>query len=263
MPRPAEHAAVTEPELTRFTRPVRWVHALVGGLMIVCIATAAVLYNSSLAVLVGHRHLVELVHVWCGFTLPVPLLAGLVSRSYRADLRRLNRFTPRDRQWLRSRTRRDGRIPVGKFNAGQKLNGSLSAGAIAVLLTSGTVMYSTRWAPLPWRTGATFVHDWFSLAVGLLVVGHIGFAVRDPIALRSLRTGTVPLWWARQEHRAWAAESTCATAGRPGTGPGSDRARSATNGNRAEGVAGGAPPPPAPPSLGSGGCGHGRTGPNR
>jgi formate dehydrogenase subunit gamma len=216
MTRPAESAAVAEPELTRFTRPVRWVHALVGGLMLVCIATAAVLYNSSLAVLVGHRHLVELVHVGCGFALPVPLLAGLASRSYRADLRRLNRFTPRDRQWLRSRTRRDGRIPVGKFNAGQKLNGSLSAGAIAVLLMSGTVMYATGWAPLPWRTGATFVHDWFSLAVGLLVVGHTVFALRDPVALRSLRTGTVPRRWARQEHGAWAAAAV--TAGDPRSG---------------------------------------------
>ncbi|MCU1605184.1 MAG: fdnI [Modestobacter sp.] len=215
MTRPAEPAAVAEPELVRFTRPVRWVHALVGGLMLVCIATAAVLYNGSLAVLVGHRHLVEQVHVWCGFALPVPLLAGLVSHSYRADLRRLNRFTPRDRQWLRSRTRRDGRIPVGKFNAGQKLNGSLSAGAIAVLLMSGTVMYSTGWAPLPWRTGATFVHDWFSLAVGLLVVGHVSFALGDPVALRSLRTGTVPRRWARQEHRTWAAEVTAQPAGPP------------------------------------------------
>ena len=220
MTRPAEPAAVAEPELARFTRPVRWVHGLVGGLMLVCIATAAVLYNGSLAVLAGHRHLVELVHVWCGFALPVPLLVGLVSRSYRADLRRLNRFTPRDRQWLRSRTRRDGRIPVGKFNAGQKINGALSAGAIAVLLVSGTVMYSTGWAPLPWRTGATFMHDWFALAVGLLVVGHVRFALGDPVAMRSLRTGTVPQRWARQEHGAWAAEHS-GTAGEPRSGPGS------------------------------------------
>ncbi|MCW2676175.1 MAG: fdnI [Modestobacter sp.] len=221
MTRPAEPAAVVEPELARFARPVRWVHGLVGALVLVCIVTAAVLYNGSLAVLVGHRHLVELVHVRCGFALPVPLLAGLVSRSYRADLRRLNRVTPRDWQWLRSRSRRDGRIPVGKFNAGQKLNGALSAGAIAVLLMSGTVMYSTGWAPLPWRTGATFVHDWSALAVGLLVVGHVRFALGDPVAMRSLRTGTVPRRWAQQEHGAWAAEHSGSPADEPRSGPGS------------------------------------------
>jgi formate dehydrogenase subunit gamma len=201
MPPPENRSSIL-----RFTRPVRWVHAVTGVLMLVCIATAAVLYNGSLAVLVGHRFIVEQIHVWCGFALPVPLLAGFASRSYRADLRRLNRFSPRDWQWLRSRTRRDGRIRVGKFNAGQKLNGALSAGAIAALLTSGTVMYLTNLTRLSWRSGATFVHDWFSLALGLLVVGHIVYALRDPVSMRSLRTGRVPLVWAKREHAEWADE---------------------------------------------------------
>lgn len=192
--------------LLRFTRPSRWVHGVTAALMLVCILTAAVLYNGSLAVLVGHRYVVEQVHVWCGFALPVPLIVGLVSRSYRTDLRRLNRFGPRDWQWLRSRSRRDGHIRVGKFNAGQKLNAALSAGAIAALLTSGTVMYLTNVTRLSWRSGATFVHDWFALAVGLLVAGHIVYALRDPVALRSLVTGRVPVRWARREHAEWADE---------------------------------------------------------
>ncbi|WP_369137030.1 cytochrome b/b6 domain-containing protein [Modestobacter versicolor] len=205
MTRPAD-APPAEPEFARFGRPARWVHGLVGVLVLVCIATAAVLYNSSLQVLVGHRRAVELVHVWAGWALPVPLLAGLLSAGYRAELRRLDRFTRHDWRWLRSRTRRDGRIPVGKFNAGQKLNGSLSAGAIAVLLLSGAFMQATDLAPLAWRTGATLMHDWFALALGLLVLGHLSFALRDPIAMRSLRTGTVPRRWARHEHPAWAEE---------------------------------------------------------
>jgi formate dehydrogenase subunit gamma len=205
MTRPAEPRAV-EPELPRFGRTARWVHGALGVLMLVCLLTAAVLYMSSLQVLVGHRRVVELVHVWCGLALPVPLLLGLASAGYRAELRRLNRFTPADWRWLRSRTRRDGRIPVGKYNAGQKLNGSLSTGAIGVLLLTGVVMLSTDLAPLSWRTGATLVHDWTALAVGLLVLGHTSFALRDPVALRSLRTGTVHRDWARREHSAWAAE---------------------------------------------------------
>jgi formate dehydrogenase subunit gamma len=205
MTRPAD-ARGTGPELVRFGRPARWVHASVAVLMLGCILTAAVLYNGSLQVLVGHRPLVERLHVWCGYALPVPLVAGLLSAGYRAELRRLDRFTRSDWQWLRSRTRRDGRIPVGKYNAGQKLNGSLSAGAIAVLLLTGVVMLATDWTPVAWRTGATLVHDWTALAVGLLVLGHVSYALRDPVALRSLRTGTVPVQWARREHRAWADE---------------------------------------------------------
>ncbi len=199
----------------RFGLTSRWVHGLTGGLMIVCILTAAVLYNGSLAVMVGHRYVVEQIHVFSGFALPVPLLAGIVSRSYRDDTRRLNRFTPRDWAWLRSRTRRDGTIEVGKFNAGQKLNACLSGGSIAVLLLSGTVMYVTHLAPLAWRSGATFVHDWFALAVGLLVVGHVFMAAKDPHAMTGIRTGRVPLRWARREHAAWARE----LAGDPPTRP--------------------------------------------
>jgi len=192
--------------IDRFSLSSRWVHWLTAALMMSCILTAAVLYNGSLAVIVGHRYLVERVHVFSGIALPVPMVVGMVSRAYRDDVRRLDRFTSRDWAWLRSRTRRDGTIEVGKFNAGQKLNASLSAGSIGVLLVSGLVMYLTNLTPLPWRSGATFVHDWFALAVGLLVVGHLVMATKDPHASTGMRTGRVPLRWARREHGAWARE---------------------------------------------------------
>jgi formate dehydrogenase subunit gamma len=195
-----------EPDLPRFSRAERAVHRAVAVLMLTCIATAAVLYNKSFATLVGHRHLVELVHVYAGLALPVPMVLGLASAAYRADLRRLNRFRPADWRWLRSRSRRDGSIRVGKFNAGQKLNASLGTGAVLVLFGSGILMYFTGLVRLSWRTGATFVHDWFALALGLLVVGHIGFAARDPQARFGMRYGRVSRTWARAEHAAWAAE---------------------------------------------------------
>ncbi|MDX6326614.1 MAG: hypothetical protein QOK15_2968 [Nocardioidaceae bacterium] len=197
--------------IDRFSRSSRWVHWLTATLMISCMLTAAVLYNGSIAVIVGHRYLVEQIHVYSGFALPVPLVVGVVSRAYRDDARRLNRFTSLDWAWLRSRTRRDGTIEVGKFNAGQKLNGALSAGSIGVLLVSGAVMYFTGLTPLGWRSGATFVHDWFALAVGLLVVGHVVMAANDPYAMAGMRSGRVPLRWARREHGAWARE----VAGKP------------------------------------------------
>jgi formate dehydrogenase subunit gamma len=192
--------------LHRFGRVERAVHWTVTVLMIVCILTAAVLYNGALSIRVGHRHLVELVHVYAGLLLPVPILLGLLSRAYRVDLGRLNRFAPSDWRWLRSAKRRDGTIRVGKFNAGQKLNAALTAGAILVLLGTGVIMYWTGLVRLSWRTGATFVHDWFALALGLLVLGHIYFALTDPEARRGMRTGRVSIPWARAEHAAWADE---------------------------------------------------------
>jgi formate dehydrogenase subunit gamma len=197
-------------QLHRFGRTVRWVHGATGLLVLVCIGTAAVLYNHSIAVAVGHRHLIAQVHVYCGFGLLPPLLLGLASRDYREDLRRLNRFTRRDWQWLRSKKRRDGTIRVGKFNAGQKLNAALSAGAIAALLITGAVMHFTGITSLAWRSGATFTHDWFSLGLGLLVLGHLAQAFADTEALHGIRTGRVSATWARHEHEAWADEMTAA-----------------------------------------------------
>jgi formate dehydrogenase subunit gamma len=196
-------AARVVPDVSRFSVAERLVHRTTAVLMTVCIVTAAILYNGSIAIHVGHRHAVELVHVYCGFALPVPMVLGLVSFAYRADLRRLGRFTRSDRRWLRSRTRRDGTIRVGKFNAGQKLNSSLTSGSVLVLLGTGVLMYFVDLSPLTWRSGATFVHDWFALGLGLLVLGHVTFAIKDPEARRGMRHGSVARSWARREHPAW------------------------------------------------------------
>jgi formate dehydrogenase subunit gamma len=190
----------------RFTPADRAVHWTFAVLMFSCLLTALVLYNGTLAVPIGHRHLIELIHVYSGFALPVPVVIGAASAAYRANLRRLNRFTRTDWRWLRSRNRRDGSIAVGKFNAGQKLNACLTAGAALVLLGTGIIMYFPDLVRLSWRTGATFVHDWFALALGLLIIGHIRFAVRDRESRIGLRTGRVLLSWARVHHPAWAAE---------------------------------------------------------
>ena len=193
--------------LHRFTRGERWVHWSLAVLMLVLIATASILYFGPLAQLVGRRRLVGQIHVYSGYLLPVPLVLGwLRSAALRLDTRRLNRFTPSDWQWLRSKQRRSGRIPVGKFNAGQKLNASFTVGAVFVMLATGVVMHFTHVWPLDWRTGATFVHDWLALGIGLVIIGHLWFAAKDPHARAGMRTGRVPLGWARREHSAWAAE---------------------------------------------------------
>jgi formate dehydrogenase subunit gamma len=189
-------------QVRRFAPLTRYVHRAVAVLMGICVATAATLYVPELEVLVGHRYVVGRLHLYAGLALPVPLLVGLLSPDFRADMRRMNRFSPADRQWLR----RVGDVRVGKFNAGQKLNGALSLGAIGVLLGTGLLMHYTWLVRLSWRTGATFVHDWTALALGLLVAGHLWRASRDVVALAGMRTGDVPVAWAREHHAAWADE---------------------------------------------------------
>lgn len=202
MPPPADPTG----RVHRFSLAERWVHRTTAWLMLLCVATAACLYLPQLAELVGRRHLVVTVHEWSGLLIPVPLLAGLVSRALRADLSRLNRFGPHDRQWLRAvrrRDRRPGSRPAGKFNAGQKLYAAWIAGAVLVMTGTGLLMWFTGLAPLVWRTGATFVHDWLALAIGIVLAGHMAMALAAPEARRGMRTGSVERHWARAEHPLW------------------------------------------------------------
>jgi formate dehydrogenase subunit gamma len=192
--------------------------------------TAAVLYVGPLSVLVGRRHLVEMVHIYAGLALPGPMLAGALSAAYRADMRALDRFTPHDWVWLRVqagrlRPRLPGRrrqpasapdISIGKFNAGQKLYAAFVAGTVVVMFGTGLVMEWGGGLPLAYRTGATFVHDWLAFAAVVAVAGHLWMATRDPLALDGMRYGFVPAAWAAREHPAWA-PAKLTTAVRPTT----------------------------------------------
>ena len=104
----------------RFGPATRLVHRSTGYLMLGCVASASGLYFAPLAQLVGRRELLVTVHEWSGLLLPLPVLLGTLSREFRADLRRLNRFAPYDREWLRAarkRLRSAAARPAGKFNS--------------------------------------------------------------------------------------------------------------------------------------------------
>jgi formate dehydrogenase subunit gamma len=191
-------------------RVVHWVNA---AFMLILIATGAILYLDPLEKLIGQRNLIQDLHVYTGVALPIPLLVGLAGpwgRALRADLRRFNRWTAADRMWLRAARRpralrqaMQRQLDTGKFNAGQKLNAAFVAGAGLVLLETGAIM---RWYhpwPLSWRTGATFVHDWLALAIGIVVIGHIVMALSMPDTLRAMVSGRIRRAWAERHAPAW------------------------------------------------------------
>lgn len=175
-------------QIVRFDRTERIVHWVTAALVLTLMLTGVAMYAGPVSTLVGRRELVRNVHVLAGLALPVPILVALLARrqgaALRADLRELNRFTR-------------------KFNLGQRINASFLAAAGLVLLGTGIIM---KWyAPFSddVRTGATFVHDWFAIGVWIAILGHITFALRDPVALRGMAKGTVPARWARQTHPRW------------------------------------------------------------
>ncbi len=171
--------APMSPSKARFTRAEILVHTAFAVLFFVAVGSAALLWFDPLALWIGRRELAGRVHTIAGLLLPVPLALGLLSSAFRSDARTLERLSVTDREWLRSRDRRSGRIPVDRFNAGQKLNAAFTVGAVAVLFGTGLIMGSIllSW-PTKYRIGATWVHDWTAFAVTVAVVGHVYFALR-------------------------------------------------------------------------------------
>jgi formate dehydrogenase subunit gamma len=195
--------------LLRFDRVERIVHWVNAALFGVLMLTGAALYAGPISTLVGHRDIVRNIHVYSGLALPVPLLIAVLGRRgarLRTDLGRLNRWSREDARWFRRRRRNDVRL--GKFNPGQKLNAAFIAAAAVVMLATGSIMHWFDLFPLDWRTGATFVHDWFALGIWVSVLGHIFFALRDSESLESMLGGSIGASWARRKAPLWYEELT-------------------------------------------------------
>jgi formate dehydrogenase subunit gamma len=195
--------------IPRFTQGETWVHRGTAVLVAILAFTGATLYYEPLSLLISRRPLVEGTHVVAGLLLPVPMLIGLIrSPSLRADVRILGRITGPDRQWLRRRDRRKARLPIGKFNAGQKLASSVIAGAGLVLFGTGLLLIAPVRLNIPVsvRQGATIVHDLFTFGLLFLLAGHTWLALRHPEARVALRTGQIDRTYAEREHAGWARE---------------------------------------------------------
>ena len=180
--RPSPDAARDDARLNRFDLGERVLHWVNASLFAIMMSTATALYVGQVSAVVGRRELVKTIHVWTGLLLPVPIVLTYVlrrwGRGFRSDVRRLNRWSTDDRRWLRSRGR-DPFVVRGKFNAGQKLNAAFTAGAILLMLATGSIMRWPQSFPLYLRTGATFVHDWVYVILIFTITGHVYMALNE------------------------------------------------------------------------------------
>ena len=189
-------------------RAAHWANALLFGILML---TALPLYFPSLSDVVGRRALVAAIHVWSGVVLPVPIIISLLGPwgvQMRQDIRRINVWTADELKWLAASCGMNAPRVVDKFNPGQKLNAIFVGGAILVMLATGFVMKWFGFFPVSWRTGATFVHDLLALAIFIVVIGHILFALTHPESLRSMLKGWVSETWAARNAPGWLAEET-------------------------------------------------------
>lgn len=186
-------------------RVAHWSNATLFGVLMF---TAIPLYFGSFFGVVFPRHVVEQIHLWCGLCLPAPFVVSLLGpwgRGMRRDARRVNYWTRREIAWLVSFGRE--RLATDKFNPGQKLNALFVVAAIFIMLATGSILQWFRFFPVPWRTGATFVHDAFAYAIFAAVIGHVVMALTHPEALRSMVTGWVSKTWAARHAAAWSREA--------------------------------------------------------
>ena len=195
----------------RVQRSAHWANALLFGVLM---ATAIPLYFGSFFGVVLARHVVAEIHLWTGLALPIPIIISLLGSwgvQMRRDVRRINLWTREEMRWMK--TLGETPLVADKFNPGQKLNSIFTAASIVIMLATGSMLQWFRFFPVPWRQGATFVHDVFAFAIFLVVIGHIVMALTHRDSLRSIFTGWVSEGWAARHAGAWLKEEQ-AKAGR-------------------------------------------------
>jgi formate dehydrogenase subunit gamma len=191
--------------LRRFSRTERTLHwaNAVGFFML--LGTGLILYLPSLSVLVGRRPLIKDLHFWSGLGwISALVLIALLGdrRGLLRTARELDAFDGDDGRWLLRRRP----APQGRFNAGQKINASLTAAFTVLFLASGLLLWlgerDTRFR----FAGTVVLHDGLMYVALALLVGHLYLALIHPAtrhALRGITLGTVDERWARAHHGKW------------------------------------------------------------
>jgi len=186
---------------SRTERVLHWVNAL--GFFTL-LASGLVLYLPSLSVLVARRPLVKDIHFWSGIGWICALVAVIALGNRRRLLetaRELDAFDGDDLRFLTGR-----RAPQGRFNAGQKINATLTAAFTILFFVSGLLLWlgerDTRF-----RFASTVIlHDGLMYVSLGLLVGHLYLSLVHPAtrhALRGITVGTVRADWAARHHAKW------------------------------------------------------------
>jgi formate dehydrogenase subunit gamma len=194
-------------KILRFDRVQRAAHWANAGLFGILMFTAVPLYFGSFFGIVFPRHIIAQIHLWTGLTLPLPVIISMLGpwgRQMRRDVRRFSYWSRAEIRWLQSMGRTS--LEADKFNPGQKLNALFIGAVIVVMLATGSMLQWFRFFPVPWRQGATFVHDTFALLIFIVVFGHIYMALTHRDSLRSIFKGWVSEKWAATHAAGWLKE---------------------------------------------------------
>jgi formate dehydrogenase subunit gamma len=189
--------------LRRFTKTERaahWLIALAFGVMLLSGGQVPHHWTWTTAALDVHAG-AALVLV-CGLT---GLLLFGNGRALSRTARELRKLDAGDRAWLAPRRILGGRPapPVGRFNAGQKLNARLALLGLVGLYSTGIYLLIFG------RSAFGHLHGPFAFLTTALIAGHIFMAVVNPAtrhALRGMTLGSVDRDWAAHHFPRWVEE---------------------------------------------------------
>ena len=199
----------------RFSPVERLLHWVNAAGFFFLLVTGLILYLPSLSMVVSRRQTIQGIHFWggvgwLGALAAVVLLGG---RRLLATARELDTFDRDDRLWLRRR-----KAPQGKFNAGQKINATLTAAFAILFGVSGLLLWFGE-GDTRYRFASTVIlHDGLMYVSLALLVGHLYLALIHPAtrhALRGMTLGDVRVEWAMKHHEKWEPEGVRIDRGTP------------------------------------------------
>jgi formate dehydrogenase subunit gamma len=187
--------------ISRFAPSERVAHWLVAGAFFGMLATGLLIGG-------GGTNLLLIAHLALAGALVIGLLVLLIRvrarRALARTVRDLAHLDPTDRRWLVEAPQhvlgRGTAPPAGRFNAGQKINARLVALGMGALYLTGVAQF----VPGP----LAGLHGLAAAAMGLLVAGHVYFALvdrRTRPALSGMLRGDVDRQWAVEHHPRWVA----------------------------------------------------------
>jgi formate dehydrogenase subunit gamma len=188
----------------RFTVSERAVHWLAASAFFILLISGLVVGRSgTFHEVMYFLHLAAAGALVCG----VALIVVIGNRpALRVTARELRNLQQEDRAWLKAIPARAfehaPELPVARFNAGQKVNFLGVSILLVTLYISGvdTVVVGTQ------HNLIFAVHKVATVALCVLVVGHLYMAVVNPAtrpALRGMLDGTVDREWAHHHYPRW------------------------------------------------------------
>ena len=153
----------------------------------------------------------RILHPFLGIVMAISFV-GLARRVWHENL-----IKPVDIEWLKRIkeviNNEDGpdSLPIGKYNAGQKLMFWTMVGSVALLLISGIVIWRSYFAiyfPIPLIRFAMVIHMLAGFTGIVALIVHVYAAIGVKGTIRAMTRGTVEEAWAKHHHPEWFKEQT-------------------------------------------------------